>query len=55
LGSDIGLESGEKFVEFLAIFRADEEALGGESVLAGVLGRTRLTVRGTGSGAELGI
>jgi hypothetical protein len=26
LGSDVGLESSEQFVEFLAIFRADEEA-----------------------------
>jgi len=26
LGSDVGLESSEQFVEFLAIFRGDEEA-----------------------------
>ena len=53
LGRDVGLESGEQFVEFFAILGADDEVFGRESVLAGVLRGGGFALRRPGTGAEL--
>ena len=55
LGPDFGLELGEEFVEFLAVFRGDDELGGGESVFAGILRGTGLAFLGARAGAESGI
>ena len=49
------MELGEEFVEFLAVFRGDDELGGGESVFARILRGAGLTLAGAGAGAEAGI
>jgi hypothetical protein len=55
LRSDVVLEFGGEGFEFFTIFWTNDEVLGGEAVLAGVLGRARFAFIGSRAGAELRI